>query len=415
MDSSQRVKNRFLFGYNMLYLGSNYLWISLESLILPTQIGAVVDPNQVGFILGITASVGNALGMMGNLLAGILSDRLRNGKSLRYPYIIAGVVVVILTLILEPFISGSLPGILSGYILLQAFSNMAIGATQPVLAEIQNKDQRGTSAGINGLFSLMGTGLGFGLTSYLISSPFVNYDFYAIAAGVAITGTGTLLALHARRSTFLSVNMNYTSISLPHISNIRNFPINLIKFGKLIAGSFFVFSGITGLTYFELYFFKEVLNFSNAAIYVGIAGIVVIIVSSASAMVLGHFSTRLGRWNIIIADAIAASIPTFIIPYFRSFYIFLILGSIIGATYGTFYSVSFAVASDLIPENESGKYMSYFYLSIAGASSFSPLIYGSVLLFFGQTSSKGFTALFTLSGIFYLIGAAILYLAHKTK
>jgi MFS family permease len=399
----------------MLYLGSNYLWISLESLILPTQIGAVVDPNQVGFILGITASVGNALGMMGNLLAGILSDRLRNGKSLRYPYIIAGVVVVILTLILEPFISGSLLGILSGYILLQAFSNMAIGATQPVLAEIQNKDQRGTSAGINGLFSLMGIGLGFGLTSYLISSPFVNYDFYAIAAGVAITGTGTLLALHARRNTFLSINMNYTSISLPHISNIRNFPINLIKFGKLIAGSFFVFSGITGLTYFELYFFKEVLNFSNAAIYVGIAGIVVIIVSSASAMVLGHFSTRLGRWNIIIADAIAASIPTFIIPYFRSFYIFLILGSIIGATYGTFYSVSFAVASDLIPENESGKYMSYFYLSIAGASSFSPLIYGSVLLFFGQTSSKGFTALFTLSGIFYLIGAAILYLAHKTK
>jgi MFS family permease len=399
----------------MLYLGSNYLWISLESLILPTQIGAVVDPSQVGFILGITASVGNALGMMGNLLAGILSDRLRNGKSLRYPYIIAGVVVVILTLILEPFISGSLPGILSGYILLQAFSNMAIGATQPVLAEIQNKDQRGTSAGINGLFSLMGIGLGFGLTSYLISSPFVNYDFYAIAAGVAITGTGTLLALHARRNTFLSINMNYSSISLPHISSIRNFPINLIKFGKLIAGSFFVFSGITGLTYFELYFFKEVLNFSNAAIYVGIAGIVVIIVSSASAMVLGHFSTRLGRWNIIIADAIAASIPTFIIPYFRSFYIFLILGSIIGATYGTFYSVSFAVASDLIPENESGKYMSYFYLSIAGASSFSPLIYGSVLLFFGQTSSKGFTALFTLSGIFYLIGAAILYLAHKTK
>ncbi len=191
----------------MLYLGSNYLWISLESLILPTQIGAVVDPSQVGFILGITASVGNALGMMGNLLAGILSDRLRNGKSLRYPYIIAGVVVVILTLILEPFISGSLPGILSGYILLQAFSNMAIGATQPVLAEIQNKDQRGTSAGINGLFSLMGIGLGFGLTSYLISSPFVNYDFYAIAAGVAITGTGTLLALHARRNTFLSINM----------------------------------------------------------------------------------------------------------------------------------------------------------------------------------------------------------------
>ena len=96
-----------------------------------------------------------------------------------------------------------------------------------------------------------------------------------------------------------------------------------------------------------------------------------------------------------------------------SFLVFIIGKLMVNNKYKLIHS--FAVASDLIPENESGKYMSYFYLSIAGASSFSPLIYGSALLFFDQTSSKGFTALFTLSGIFYLIGAAILYLAHETK
>ena len=57
----------------------------------------------------------------------------------------------------------------------------------------------------------------------------------------------------------------------------------------------------------------------------------------------------------------------------------------------------------------------YFYLSLAGASSFSPLIYGSVLLLFGQSASDGFIALFTLSGIFYLVGALVLYWAHRTK
>ena len=412
MDSTPRAKNRFLIGYNLLYLGFNYLWISLESLILPTQIGLIVSSRQIGFVLGVTASIGNAFGILGNLLAGILSDRLRFGVANRFPYILAGIVVVLFTLVAEPTISKSYIGILSGYILLQAFSNMAIGATQPILAEIESKEQRGTSAGINGLFSLIGTGLGFGLTSILISSTLPNSDFYAIAAGVTVTGLGTLLAIHGKRVSAVASPLKNLNISL---TTLKKIPINLKKFTKLIAGSFFVFSGVTGLTYFELYFFKEVLNFSNPAIYVGIAGIVVIIVSSASAMLLGHFSTRLGRWNIIIADAVAASIPTFMIPYFRSFYIFLILGSIIGATYGTFYSVSFAVASDLIPENESGKYMSLFYLSIAGASSFSPLIYGSALLFFGQTSADGFTALFTLSGIFYLIGAAILYLARKTS
>jgi MFS family permease len=411
MDSAPRATNQFLIGYNLLYLGFNYLWISLESLILPTQIGTIVSTRQIGFVLGITASIGNAFGILGNLAAGILSDRRKSGAANRFPYIIAGIAVVIVTLVAEPITSKSYIGILVGYILLQTFSNMAIGATQPILAEIESKDQRGTSAGLNGLFSLVGTGIGFALTSVLISSNFPNSDFYAIAAGVAVTGVGTLLAIHGNRVAAVSSPLRQVNISL---TKLKRIPINLRKFTKLIAGSFFVFSGVTGLTYFELYFFKEVLNFSNPAIYVGIAGIVVIIVSAASAMVLGHFSNRLGRWNIIIVDAAVAAIPTLIIPYFRSFYIFLILGSVIGATYGTFYSVSFAVASDLVPQGESGKYMSFFYLSLAGASSFSPLIYGSVLLLFGQSASSGFVALFTLSGIFYLIGALVLYWAHQT-
>ena len=98
--------------------------------------------------LGVTASIGNAFGILGNLLAGILSDRLRFGVANRFPYILAGIVVVLSTLVAEPTISKSYIGILSGYILLQAFSNMAIGATQPILAEIESKEQRGTSAGI---------------------------------------------------------------------------------------------------------------------------------------------------------------------------------------------------------------------------------------------------------------------------
>ncbi|MEM0136441.1 MAG: MFS transporter, partial [Thermoplasmatales archaeon] len=100
--------------------------------------------------------------------------------------------------------------------------------------------------------------------------------------------------------------------------------------------------------------------------------------------------------------------------YFRSFYIFLVLGSVIGATYGSFYSVSFAIAGDLVPEHESGKYMSIFYLALAGASTISPLIYGLMLFIFNQSSSSGFVALFTTSSLFYMVGAMVLYLASRS-
>ncbi len=411
MDTSTRLSPQFIVGYNLLYLGVNYLWISFESLILPIQVSSVVSANEMGIMLGIVASVGNAFGILGNLFSGFFSDRIRMWKDKRSPYIITGITAVFLTLIAESFISKSVYEILIGYVLLQAFSNLAIGATQSILPEIQNKEQRGTSAGINGLFTLMGSALGFGVTSYFISSPFSNGDLYAIAAGVAITGAGTLLAIRNRKLFPLEPGFSRLKIRL---SQIRKLPLNLKKFSRFVAGSFFVFSGITGLTYFELYFFKDILNATDPATYVAIAGILVLTVSAVSSFVLGHFSNKLGRWNIVIADALIASIPTLIIPYFRSFYIFLLLGSVIGASYGTFYSVSFAIAGDIVPEKESGKYMSIFYIALAGASTVSPLIYGLMLFLFNQSSSSGFIALFSTSSSFYLIGALVLYIASKS-
>ena len=411
MDSSPRLTNRFIIGYNLLYLGVNYLWISFEALILPLQVSSVVNPAEMGIMLGMTASVGNAFGIFGNLFSGIFSDRIRFWKDKRSPYIIAGVTVVFFTLIGETIFTKSIYEVLAGYILLQAFSNLAIGATQPILAEIESREQRGTSAGINGLFSLIGSALGFGITSFFLASPLRNGDLYSIAAGIAITGAGTIFAIKNRR--FVSLGSNLSRLRI-RLARIRKIPINMRKFSRLIIGSFFVFSGITGLTYFELYFFKEILNVSDPATYVAIAGILVLAISAVSSIALGHFSNRIGRWNIVVADAAIASIPTLIIPYFRSFYIFLLLGSVIGATYGTFYSVSFAIAGDLVPEHESGKYMSIFYLALAGASTISPLIYGLMLFIFNQSSSSGFVALFTTSSLFYMLGAVVLYLASKS-
>ena len=143
MDSSPRLTNRFIIGYNLLYLGVNYLWISFEALILPLQVSSVVNPAEMGIMLGMTASVGNAFGIFGNLFSGIFSDRIRFWKDKRSPYIIAGVTVVFFTLIGETIVTKSIYEVLAGYILLQAFSNLAIGATQPILAEIESREQRG--------------------------------------------------------------------------------------------------------------------------------------------------------------------------------------------------------------------------------------------------------------------------------
>jgi MFS family permease len=111
----------------------------------------------------------------------------------------------------------------------------------------------------------------------------------------------------------------------------------------------------------------------------------------------------------MIADAAFAAVPTALIPFFRSFYIFLVLGILIGSSYGTFYSVSSAMAGDLAPKQEAGKYMALFNLALAGASTVSPLIYGSILFVLSSSVHYSYVALFSTSSVFYLIGSVIIF------
>ncbi len=408
MEGTGRLSLPFLMGFNSIYLGVNYLWISFESLILPTEIGGIVPVGQMGLYLGVIAAVGAGSGIAGNLGSGFLGDRIHIGGARRYPYIAIGIGMTVVAVLLEHFISLSVYVITAGYVLLQVFSNVAIGSVQPVVAETVRSEQRGVSAGMNGLFTLTGSAMGFGITGYLMTYHTEATAIYAIAGGVAFTGIASILTLALGR-------VPVARAEHLHISSFRHIPPDMRSFQRLISGSFMVFMGITGLTYFELYFFRQVLLVSNPQLYVAIAGIVVLAISAVASIVLGHFSDRIGRWRILILDSAFAAIPTAMIPYFRSFYVFLILGAFIGSAYGTFYSVSSAMAGDLAPKNEAGKYMAFFNLSLAGASTISPLIYGALLFIFRNTVHTGYIALFSASSAFYLMGAFIILMASRVS
>ncbi|MEM0157334.1 MAG: MFS transporter [Thermoplasmataceae archaeon] len=408
MERARHLSLPFLIGFNSIYLGVNYLWISFESLILPTEIGGVVPVGQMGLYLGIIAAVGAGSGIAGNFGSGFLGDRIHIGGARRYPYIAIGIGMTVIAVLLQHFTSPSVYVVTAGYVLLQVFSNVAIGSVQPVVAETVRSEQRGISAGMNGLFTLTGSALGFGITGYLMTYRTEALALYAIAAGVAFTGTASILTLALGK-------VPVSRAEHVHISSFRHIPPDMRSFQRLIGGSFMVFMGITGLTYFELYFFRQILLVSDPQLYVAIAGIVVLAISAVASIVLGHFSDRIGRWRILILDAALAAIPTAIIPYFRSFYVFLILGAFIGSAYGTFYSVSSAMAGDLAPKNEAGKYMAFFNLSLAGASTVSPLIYGALLFIFRNTVHTGYVALFSTSSAFYLLGAFIILMASRVS
>jgi MFS family permease len=144
---------------------------------------------------GINFMVGYNLIYLGNLSAGYGGDKLIKNYGRRYLLIGTGIVGIFFSLLFESLTLSSLFQVIAGYVAIQGFSNLAIGAVQPVIAEISNESDRGTSAGINGFFSLMGSAMGFGITSIFLSSGYYNSAIYSLMIGISITGLGSAIVI----------------------------------------------------------------------------------------------------------------------------------------------------------------------------------------------------------------------------
>jgi MFS family permease len=123
----------------------------------------------------------------------------------------------------------------------------------------------------------------------------------------------------------------------------------------------------------------------------------------------GFLFDRVGRRNLIIGAALVAGGATLVVPFLTNFSSFLMVASLLGGALGIFNSISFALASDLSPKDDTGKCMAYSNLASGGANAIAPLIDGVPLFMFGASTLSGFVALFTLSGVFYFMGVVVLF------
>ncbi len=395
----------YLAGMNTIHMGTNYLWISFESYILPLEL---IIYHENSLFLGLIAFIGTSFGVFIGLLSGTSSDKYYILWGKRGPYILIGALIAIAAIFINNEIKITVIGILMGYLIIQISSNISVGAYQPLFVDILQKDQRGTAAGIDGLFVLIGSAMGYAITGYLISSGDEQYALYGLAMALLVTA---LITTYTIKNDDKIQKMGRGNIfkNFMDIFNLRNRMKNYIY---VIIGTFMVFSGIVGLSFFEIYFFKYVLNYSNPAYYVSVAGIVVLAVSAGSSLLFGFLSDKVGRVEILVITTVIGAAGMFLIPEFERFDYFLIFGSMIGISYGIFMSVSKALASDMSPKSDAGKFMAYYNIATGGASSISPLIYG-LMLYFVNSYALGFKLIFYTAGSFFIIGFILFYITLK--
>ncbi len=408
-DAAHLLSIRFLAAMSGHAFGVNVVWISYSSILLPVQIEAVAPAERIGVTLGTIAAVSTAAGLLANILAGIVSDRAGSRLGRRAPTMLAGALLTLPAVLLGA-LPLTVPLVFASFLGVQVFSNISAGAHQPLLTDFVPYNQRGIAAGFTGFFTLGGAALGFVAVTALLGAGHTTGALLLVGL-VFLAATGwTVAAISPHDRPRPGVQAIGAVETLVEMLRIR--PGTGIFFW-FVLGSLLSSVGVSSFQYYGLYYLQTVMRLSDPLRGLQLTGLLNLMIGMAAAVWAGAVSDGVGRRRLLIGAAVVGGLSCLTFPFLGSFPLFLALAAIYAATTGVFLSVSRALAADLVPQDEAGKYMAYNNLSSGVAQVVAAPLFGGLLNLWGAPTVRSFVLVFAVVAAFY--GASALVLAWKVR
>jgi len=181
-------------------------------------------------------------------------------------------------------------------------------------------------------------------------------------------------------------------------------------YARFLVGRWLVLLGIYVVQSFAFYYVRDWLSVPDAAAVTGNLMATIGVALTLLVFPAGWLSDRIGRWKLNLVAATIAAIGIFLLVFVRSVPAVYAMGALIGMATGIFLSTNWALATDLIPPAEGGKYLGYTNFATAGAGALSrlggPIIDGINALFPG--TSLGYPVTFAFASVLTLAGAVVL-------
>jgi MFS family permease len=393
-------------------LGVNVVWLAYNIFILPLEVQEVTSESTKGIVLGVLVGVAIGIAVIVNILAGIFSDHSRSRFGRRRPTLVWGMALTLPFILLPVFVPLSLPTVILAYMGMQIFTNVSAGAWQPTLADFVPSEQRGISAGIKGVFTLLGSAIGVGAITGLFSVNLQEVAFIVIASVFAVAtlvNAAAMWNLDKPMAEAKPLKLREVVVDLFRVQKRPGISI----FWWFVLGSFLIYMGVSGFQFFGIYYLESILHITNPddlARAAQISGLINLVIGMTFALLAGFLSDKFGRRNIIIISVLIASVVGLFFPFARTFAIFLAFSSIYGAASGVILSVDTAFTSDLVPTEEAGKYMAYANLAVGVANGAAPPIFGLILNFQGAPTLTSFIVFFVVSTLFFISSAVVMAL-----
>lgn len=395
---------RHLLQLSIYWFGITAIWGGLNGVILPKRLDQL-DPANVGVLLATLTVAGVIMAILVQPTIGVISDYTISRWGRRKPYIVIGTCLDVVFLV-GIATSQAYLAILAFVVLLQFSSNFAQGPFQGYVPDLVPARQVGLASGLMGVMIVLGRIGGTGIGSIgLVTGDFVwptialgLVEFATMVALVVTVDEGT--GAPPRTRSWLRVATSAWGLDILKERNVL----------WLLAVRLFVLATIASLDWIVLYLTRSHgLSDGQAAAWLLIGTAVVGLTTAAATYPSGRLSDRYGRKRLIylscatgsaamVGVALAPNVP-FAIACFVPF----------GIASGAFLAVDWALMTDVIPKETSGRYMGILNAGTAAAGPLGLTVGGLLLDRVGAIDAgAGPRAAMALAVVFFGLGALAL-------
>jgi MFS family permease len=351
------------------WLSNTLLWGALLHLALQDRLSDWYPEDRVGYYLGILGFVGGLVGTVTQIVIGAFSDRSRHRWGRRRPYLVSGSLATVAGLVLLGQARSFWP-FAGGLILVQFFSNVALGPFTALLPDTINPREHGKASGFMGVARLLGDTGGLVLAAVLLSPGRAGAG--APHAQIVAFHDQRMVLLCGLIGVFILVATVYTALALPERPLRRRAPQGV---GQIIVASFRVdrrghpdffwlclSRGVTNLGFYmflaiTFFFVQDTLHLKSAETTTMLIMLPAIGMATLSSIPSGLLSDRYGRKPLVFLAQylMAVGAAGFMLAPSLGWAYAAALPA--GLAYGVFTAVEWALACNLLPAGEAAQYL----------------------------------------------------------
>ncbi len=386
--------------------------IAALSWILSTRYGLNIE--EIGFVW----LAGPLAGILGQVIVGVVSDKVWFWNGRRRPFIVVGGTIAALMILALPYIDvihqglgiGSLIGVaITIALLLDLAINVSFNPARSIIADVTPAGEARTRG-----YTWMQTVSGFfGVLAYLIGAFVSNY-FLIYSGAVLVFLFAVVPAFFIEEPRNLATDNSTDLASAQQTTNWESFL-------KICLAHAFTWIGVQTMFIYTFAYIKEVIMDYDTAAVVGDAqnneigfniGIAFAILNTVGfllpALLLEPIASHIGRVKThAMALAMSALGYLLIVWIGQSITVFFLLMALVGVGWAAIVSLPFAIMSEVVNQSRMGLFMGLFNLSVV-----LPQMLASMLGIFINVSADK-SIIFLISAVALAVSAALWLLVSE--